>query len=88
MNGITNAFFVASSVPIAVAWFFTFVARESRRSENSTVTPFVLEHAWIQTIAEGTFSGLDYFIATEILAGLFQVILGCSTPRKLMRFSP
>jgi len=52
MNGMTNAFFVASSVPIAVAWFFTFVARESRRSENSTVTPLFVEHALVQTIAD------------------------------------
>ncbi|WP_230111491.1 hypothetical protein [Microbacterium foliorum] len=52
MNGMTNAFFVASSVPIAVAWFLTLVASESRRSENSIVTPFFVEHAFIQTIAE------------------------------------
>ncbi|CAN7167206.1 hypothetical protein LJR044_000222 [Microbacterium foliorum] len=52
MNGITKAFFVASSVPIAVAWFRTLVASESRRSENSTATPLFVEHAFIQTIAE------------------------------------
>jgi len=27
MKGITKAFFVASSVPIAEAWFYTLVAR-------------------------------------------------------------